>query len=146
MKKILSIVSLAAITADALLAAPVLDKQQNAFLRSRRIAVSRDTSTIPGSVITTYHRAGKLDSVVTNELHAIVGREQKNPVQHRAEVAEAEAKPLRDLKKSAKRTAKTQAKIVKELEKAKKKADGEEEAAFYESLIGIINDAFEESN
>lgn len=144
MKKTLFLVCLAAIAADALPAAPVLDRKQKTFLRHRRIAVSRDTSTIPGSVITTYHRDGKLDSVVTNELHAIVGAEQKNPVQHRAEAAEAEAKPLRDLKKTAKRTAKTKDKIVKELEKAKKKASNDEEAAFYESLIGIIDDAFSE--
>lgn len=62
----------------------VLSKKQSAFLSGRRIAVSRDTTTIPGSVITTWHRNGKPDvklpSVETNVLKRIVGREQNNPL------------------------------------------------------------------
>ena len=123
-----------------------LSKSQAAFFENRRIAVSRDTTTIPGAVITTWYRNGKPDTkapaVVTNRLQKIVGAEQKNPIQERAEAAEAEAKPLRDLKKAAKRTAKNFDKIMKDLEKAKKKAEDADELAFYERLAEIITEAF----
>lgn len=66
-----------------------LSKSQAAFFENRRIAVSRDTTTIPGAVITTWHRNGKPDTkapaVVTNRLQRIVGAEQKNPIQELAE-------------------------------------------------------------
>jgi hypothetical protein len=66
-----------------------LSKSQAAFFENRRIAVSRDTTTIPGAVITTWYRNGKPDTkapaVVTNYLHTIVGAEQKNPLQALAE-------------------------------------------------------------
>ena len=67
----------------------VLTKSQQAFFDNRRIAVSRDTTTIPGSVITTWYRNGKPDTqgpaVVTNVLRHIVGAEQSNPLQVLAE-------------------------------------------------------------
>ena len=67
----------------------VLTKSQKSFFENRRIAVSRDTATIPGSVITTWYRNGKPDTkapaVVTNVLRTIVGREQSNPLQVLAE-------------------------------------------------------------
>ena len=70
-------------------ATPALSKSQAAFFENRRIAVSRDTTTIPGAVITTWYRNGKPDTkapaVVTNYLHTIVGAEQKNPLQALAE-------------------------------------------------------------
>ena len=123
-----------------------LSKSQAAFFENRRIAVSRDTTTMPGYVITHWHRNGKPDTkgpaVVTNRLQKIVGAEQKNPIQERAEAAEAEAKPLRDLKKAAKRTAKNFDKIMKDMEKAKKKAKDADELAFYERLVEIITEAF----
>ena len=75
-----------ALTASA---AEVLTKAQRSFFQNRRIAVSRDTTTLPGYVITTWHRNGKLDTlapaVVTNELKRIVGAEQKNHVQAKLE-------------------------------------------------------------
>lgn len=62
-----------------------LSPSQQRFFNNRRIAVSRDTTTIPGAVITTWYRNGKLDTlapaVVTNILHAVSGEEQKNPLQ-----------------------------------------------------------------
>lgn len=68
---------------------PALSKSQAAFFENRRIAVSRDTTTIPGAVITTWYRNGKPDTkgpaVVTNRLQRIVGAEQKNPIQELAE-------------------------------------------------------------
>lgn len=64
----------------------VLTKDQADFMNGRRIAVSRDTETIPGSVITTWYRNGKPDTnmqaVVTNVLSKVVGTEQNNPLQN----------------------------------------------------------------
>ena len=85
--------------------ATTFTKAQSTFFRNRRICVSRDTSTIPGSVITTWYRNGKPDtlapSVVTNILHEISGRVQDNPLQalverwrERATSAEARAERL----------------------------------------------------
>ena len=69
--------------------AAALTESQRAFFKNRRIAVSRDTATIPGAVITTWYRDGKPDTkgpaVVTNRLQKIVGREQRNPIQELAE-------------------------------------------------------------
>lgn len=68
---------------------PVLSKSQSAYFNNRRICVKRDVETLPGYVITTWHRNGKLDTlapaVVTNQLKQIVGKEQHNPIQEIAE-------------------------------------------------------------
>lgn len=68
---------------------PVLSKSQSAYFNNRRICVKRDTTTIPGYVITTWHRNGKLDTlapaVITNQLKQIIGKEQHNPIQEIAE-------------------------------------------------------------
>jgi len=62
-------------------------KSQRKFFENRRICVSRDTETIPGSVITTWWRNGKPDTrapaVVTNVLHGVAGSLQNNPLQNR---------------------------------------------------------------
>lgn len=141
MKKTALAILCAAIAATSNAAA--LTKKQADYFKNRRICVKRDTMTMPGYVITHWHRNGKPDTkgpaVVTNRLQKIVGAEQKNPIQERAE---AEAKPLRDLKKAAKRTAKNFDKIMKDLEKAKKKAEDADELAFYERLGEIITEAF----
>ena len=75
-----------ALTASA---AEVLTKAQRSYFQNRRICVGRDTETLPGYVITTWHRNGKPDTkapaVVTNRLQRIVGAEQKNPIQELAE-------------------------------------------------------------
>ena len=67
--------------------ATVFTKSQKQFFRNRRVCVSRDTTTIPGSVITTWYRDGKPDTkapaVVTNVLHQIQGAVQNNPLQGR---------------------------------------------------------------
>lgn len=84
--------------------ATTFTKKQNTFFKNRRICVSRDTTTIPGSVITTWYRGGKPDTigpaVVTNVLHNIQGTVQNNPLQGRiAELLEratsAEARAAR---------------------------------------------------
>lgn len=85
--------------------ATILTKSQKKFFENRRICVSRDTTTIPGSVITVWYRNGKLDTkapaVVTNVLHAVQGAAQNNPLQgriseliERATSAEARAERL----------------------------------------------------
>ena len=67
--------------------ATTFTKQQRTFFRNRRICVSRDTESVPGSVITTWYRNGKPDTlapaVVTNVLHGISGAVQDNPLQAR---------------------------------------------------------------
>ncbi len=79
-------------------------KKQKTFFKNRRICVSRDTTTIPGSVITTWYREGKPDTigpaVVTNVLHSIQGSIQNNPLQAlvvtwRERAASAEARAAR---------------------------------------------------
>jgi len=67
----------------------VLSKPQASYFNSRRICVKRDVETLPGYVITTWHRNGKLDTlapaVITNQLKQIIGKEQHNPIQEFAE-------------------------------------------------------------
>ena len=65
----------------------VFTKSQKRFFENRRVCVSRDTESVPGSVITTWYRNGKPDTkgpaVVTNVLHSIAGAVQSNPLQGR---------------------------------------------------------------
>ena len=67
--------------------ATIFTKSQKKFFQNRRVCVSRDTTTIPGSVITTWYRNGKPDTkgpaVVTNVLYNIAGAVQSNPLQGR---------------------------------------------------------------
>lgn len=116
-------------------AAPALTQAQQSYFRNRRICVGRDTTTMPGYVITTWHRNGKPDTkapaVVTNRLQKIVGKEQSNPLQ-------ADAKTTRDIRKAAKRAEKNLSKVIKAIEQAKKKASDEDEAALYDLLIEML--------
>ena len=63
--------------------AAALTQAQQSYFQNRRICVGRDTTTLPGYVITTWHRNGRPDTkgpaVVTNRLQKIVGKEQSNP-------------------------------------------------------------------
>lgn len=67
--------------------ANIFTKDQKKFFDNRRICVKRDTETIPGSVITTWYRNGKLDTkspaVITNTLKRISGVVQNNPLRDR---------------------------------------------------------------
>lgn len=56
----------------------------------------------------------------------------------RAEAAEYDAHTLHELQKAAKRTEKNLNKVIKEIEKAKKKATTDEEAALYTAIINIL--------
>ena len=70
-------------------AATMLSQQQRRFFENRRICVKRDTTTIPGSVITYWWRNGKPDTlgpaVETNVLKNVMGAMQNNPLQARLE-------------------------------------------------------------
>lgn len=98
MKRIVATVFAAAL-ALAAPAAEVLTSAQQSYFKNRRICVGRDTTTLPGYVITTWHRNGKPDTkgpaVVTNELKKIVGAEQFNPIQKLAEQYRASAEQWR---------------------------------------------------
>ena len=65
--------------------ATTFTKSQKRFFENRRYCVARDTETIPGSVITTWYRNGKLDTkapaVVTNVLKTVQGERQENPLE-----------------------------------------------------------------
>ena len=82
-------------------AAPALTKAQQSYFQNRRICVGRDTTTLPGYVITEWHRNGKPDTkgpaVVTNRLQKIVGAEQKNPIQELAERMRQQAEQWRQI-------------------------------------------------
>ena len=90
---------IAAALALAASAAEVLTKSQRSYFQNRRICVGRDTETLPGYIITTWHRNGKPDTkgpaVVTNRLQRIVGAEQKNPIQELAERMRQQAEQWR---------------------------------------------------
>ena len=87
MKKTAIVLTFAAIAATS--AAAALTKKQADYFRNRRICVRRDTTTLPGYVITHWHRNGKPDTkgpaVITNRIQKIVGAEQKNAMQEMAE-------------------------------------------------------------
>ncbi len=114
----------------------VLSKKQKNFFHNRRIAVSRDTETLPGYVITHWERNGKPDTkgaaVTTNKITTVVGKEQANPLWD-------DAHKMRDLRKSSKKAQKHREKILKNIQKAIDKADDAEEVEFYQMLIRIIN-------
>ena len=88
MNKTALVLTFAAIAATSASAA-VLTKSQADYFKNRRICVKRDTTTMPGYVITHWHRNGKPDTkgpaVITNRLQKIVGSEQKNHIQDLAE-------------------------------------------------------------
>ena len=89
MKRTALILTFAAIAAATSASAAVLTKSQADYFKNRRICVKRDTTTMPGYVITHWHRNGKPDTkgpaIVTNRIQKIVGSEQKNHIQDLAE-------------------------------------------------------------
>lgn len=114
----------------------VLSKKQKNFFHNRRIAVSRDTETLPSYVITHWERNGKPDTkgaaVTTNKISTVVGKAQANPLWD-------DAQKMRDVKKLSKKTQKHREKILKTIQKAIDKADNADELEFYQMLIRIIN-------
>lgn len=78
-RKCLILFAMLAATAGA----AVLSDAERGFLAGRRIATSRDTQSVPGSVITTWSRNGKVEAVVTNVIKRVDGVVQNNPLQAR---------------------------------------------------------------
>ena len=137
----------------------VLTKSQAAFFENRRIAVKRDTETLPGYVITTWHRNGKPDTkapaVVTNRLQHIVGAEQLNPLQTLAErdrsaAAEATtrlAQATADYMSASNRAARAEARtvaLVAWAEEQRDKALLPTTKAIWQSFIDRINQGGDE--
>lgn len=117
----------------------ILTKKQRNFFENRRIAVSRDIESIPGSVITTWWRNGRPDTentVVTNVLRRIVGHKQCNPLHDLAErmSARAEATSARlDLIRSVLEDKRT------EYAEKKDKAALATTKAIYQAMIDTID-------
>ena len=134
MKHLATILFCAALAVPTIHAA-ALTKAQQSYFQNRRICVGRDTTTLPGYVITTWHRNGRPDTkgpaVVTNELKKIVGREQTNPLQ-------ADAKITRDIRKAARKDSKNLAKLRKDLEKYRDKAATEAFAELCSLLLELL--------
>lgn len=123
--------------------ADVLTPSQRSFLKNRRVCVSRDTTTLPGYVITTWHRNGKLDTlapaVITNELKHIVGSEQMNPIQKLAEQWQTAAEKWRtDYMTASNRAARAEARrdaIIAWAEEQRDKAVLPSTKALWQSFI-----------
>ena len=137
MKKIIIVLFCAA---AFLTSADVLSGKQRSFLENRRICVGRDTTTLPGYVITTWHRNGKPDTkgpaVVTNELKKIVGVEQRNPIPAIAE------KWRTDYISASNRAARAEARrvaIVSWAEEQRDKAVLPSTKALWQSIIDKLN-------
>lgn len=80
-----------------------------------------------------------LNSTTNRPIEGVIEtRAAKSGVREKWKAAEVDAKKARDLEKAAKKSTKAREKIVKTIEQAKKKATDEDEIAFYDSLIAII--------
>ena len=129
-------------------AAEVLTKAQRSYFQNRRICVGRDTETLPGYVITTWHRNGKPDTkapaVVTNRLQRIVGAEQKNPIQKLAEQWQAAAEKWRtDYMTASNRAARAEARrdaIIAWAEEQRDKAVLPSTKALWQSFIDKLTE------
>lgn len=118
----------------------VIDKRATSFFNNRRICVQRDTTTIPGYVIEHWQRNGRPDTkgpaVVTNKLHAVLGKEQSNPLEN-------EVKPLRQMvnaaRKSKKKDQKTWDNMIKDIEKARNKFIEQEFIDLANQLLTILD-------
>ena len=127
--------------------ATTFTKAQSTFFRNRRICVSRDTSTIPGSVITTWYRNGKPDNkapaVVTNVLHSISGAMQDNPLQGRiAELTAQYAEAIERATSAEARAARLDA-LRSWLVELRDKAILSTTKAIYQAIIDKIDEKLE---
>ena len=127
--------------------ATVFTKSQKQFFRNRRVCVSRDTTTIPGSVITTWYRDGKPDTrgpaVVTNVLHQIQGAVQNNPLQGRiAELTAQYAEAIERATSAEARAARLDA-LRSWLVELRDKAILSTTKAIYQAIIDKIDEKLE---
>lgn len=127
--------------------ATTFTKAQSTFFRNRRICVSRDTSTIPGSVITTWYRNGKPDtlapSVVTNILHEISGSVQSNPLQDRITELNGRVAELLERATSAEARAERLDRLRDWLVEQRDKAPLQTVKAIYQAIINKLDERLE---
>ena len=127
--------------------ATTFTKKQQLFFRNRRICVSRDTSTIPGSVITTWYRNGKPDtlapSVVTNVLHSIAGAVQSNPLQDRIAALNGRVTELLERATSAEARAERLDRLRAWLVEQRDKALLPTTKAIYQAIIDKLDERLE---
>lgn len=127
--------------------ATTFTKAQSTFFRNRRICVSRDTSTIPGSVITTWYRGGKPDTlapaVVTNILHNISGSVQSNPLQDRITELNGRVAELLERATSAEARAERLDKLRDWLVEQRDKSPLQTVKAIYQAIINKLDERLE---
>ena len=127
--------------------ATIFTKSQKRFFENRRYCVSRDTTSIPGSVITTWYRDGKPDTrgpaVVTNVLHQIQGAVQNNPLQGRiAELTAQYAEAIERATSAEARAARLNA-LKAWLEEQRDKSVLPTTKAIYQAIIDKIDEKME---
>lgn len=125
----------------------VFTKSQKRFFENRRICVARDTTTIPGSVITTWYRNGRPDTlapaVVTNVLHSISGAMQDNPLQTRIEELRAQYQEAIERATSAEARAARLDALRAWLVEQREKAVLPTTKAIYQAIIDRIDEKLE---
>lgn len=100
------------------------------------IGRTNDYARLVYPTITTNEMLTATNRVLAGEVDYLTGTVGR--LQDRLAVAETDAEIYRAIQKSAKRTKKNLDKIVKEIEKAKKKAQTEDEIALYNALLAAI--------
>lgn len=127
--------------------ATTFTKQQRTFFRNRRVCVGRDTTTIPGSVITTWYRNGKPDtlapSVVTNVLHSIAGAVQSNPLQDRIAALNGRVTELLERATSAEARAARADRLKAWLEEQRDKQVTSAMKKIYQAIIDKLDERLE---
>lgn len=101
------------------------------------------------NIVETWRRGG-YEWKQTNAVRRVIGTVQRNTFEEKVAEAralaaeyETDAKAIRDLRKSAKKTAKNLEKLRKNIEKAKKQSQDADELAFYTALEQLVIDAQE---
>lgn len=101
------------------------------------------------NIVETWRRGG-YEWKQTNAVRRVIGTVQRNTFEEKVAEAralaaeyETDAKAIRDLRKSAKKTAKNLEKLRKNIEKAKKQSQDADELAFYTALEQLVMDAQE---
>lgn len=135
-------------------AAFALTDQERQILRNlgkRECCVDRSPVVINGvtNIVETWRR-GEFTWTQTNAVRKIVGKKQTNTFEERlaaysAKVEEyrADVETTKEMRKQAKRAGKNLEKILKTLNQAVNKAQSEEEAKLYRSLVELLEGASE---
>ena len=127
--------------------ATTFTKSQKRFFENRRYCVSRDTTSVPGSVITTWYRNGRPDtlapSVVTNVLHSIAGSVQSNPLQDRIAALNGRVTELLERATSAEARAARADRLKAWLEEQRDKQVTSAMKKIYQAIIDRIDERLE---